>query len=636
MDNPPRFWQDPRAFMPPDQIFVCCVVVAMVGFFLWEKISPDIVAMGALLLLFTVPFNGHPILWPPNVRHTLADGSTITISQRLQNLGDIFGNNAILTVTFLMVVTAALDRTGLVAVLGRGFEKVAGRSNWRILTTLWIMCLAKSAAVNNTTAVMVFMPMVIGLCRNVGVAPSRFLIPLSYFAICGGMCTLIGTTTNLVANGIVERRGLPPIGMFEITPLGLAMAATTLVFLLLFGRRLLPDRESLAGLLDTEASREYLTAAIVSEGSPIAGKRLSETPLAKRRDMRIIEVRRSGNRVEEPLNQLRFAAGDRLIMKTHPAGVSELNELQGIDVAAKIELGLSHVQTEKAVLTEAVVGPQSRIAGCSLAELNFRQQHGVIILAVHRHGENVRENFENVKLEAGDTLLIEGSAERMRLLYETGELVNLTENKREPKARAPRRNRAWVAVLGIATVIILGAVGEKFISFEWAALTAALLVVLGGCLRKDEIYQAIEWRVIVMILGTLAVGLALDRTGAAKSIVNGMMTVIGGWDKRLILSAVLLLTIVFTELLSNNAVAALLTPLAIELAASLGVDSRPFIIAVMFGASIGFAVPTGYQTHLLVYGAGGYRFADFFRAGILLDVLLWGLGSLLIPLLWKF
>jgi di/tricarboxylate transporter len=623
--------------MPPDQIFVCCIVVVMVGFFLWEKISPDLVAMGALLLLFAVPFNGHPILWPPDVKQTLADGTVINTSVKMQNLGSIFGNNAILTVTFLMVLTASLERTGLVAVLGRGFEKVAGRSEWRILTVLWCMCLAKSAAVNNTTAVMVFMPMIIGLCRRVGLAPSRFLIPLSYFAIVGGMCTLIGTSTNLVANGIVKSKGIQPIGMFEISPMGICMAVAALAFILLFGRRLLPDRVSLAAMLDTEAAREYLTAAIVSEGSPLVGKRLAETPLAKRRDMRVIEVRRSGNRVEEPLNKLRFEPGDRLILKTHLAGISELQELKGIDVAARSEFGLTYVQTEKAVLTEAVVSPKSRIAGCSLAELNFRQQHGVIILAVHRMGENLRENFEQLKLEPGDTLLIEGSAERMRLLYETGDLVNLTETKdkdQTPVANAPRGGRAWIAILGIATVIVLGALGDRVIAFEWAALAAALLVVLGGCLRKDEIYQAVEWRIIVMILGTLAVGLALDRTGAAKTIIDNMMTVIGGWDRRLILSAVLLLTIVFTELLSNNAVAALLTPLAIELGNSLGMDPRPFIIAVMFGASIGFAVPTGYQTHLLVYGAGGYRFADFFRAGILLDLVLWVLGSLLIPVFW--
>ena len=610
--------------MPPDQIFVCSIVVVMVGFFLWEKISPDLVAMGALLLLFTVPFNGHPILWP-------ADAGV-----RTQNVGSIFGNNAILTVTFLMVLKASLERTGLVAVLGRGFEKVAGRSEWRILTVLWCMCLAKSAAVNNTTAVMVFMPMIIGLCRSAGFAPSRFLIPLSYFAIVGGMCTLIGTSTNLVANGIVKSKGLEPIGMFEITRLGICLALATLGFILLFGRKLLPDRVSLAAMLDTEAAREYLTAAIVSEGSPLVGKKLAETQLAKRRDMRVIEVRRSGNRVEESLGQLRFESGDRLILKTHLMGVSGLQELQGIEVAARSELGLSHVQTEKAVLTEAVVTPKSRIAGCSLVELNFRQQHGVIILAVHRMGENLRENFENMTLEAGDTLLIEGSAERMRLLYETGDLVNLTETKSRPVALVPRKGRAWIALLGIALVIVLGALGDKVVSFEWAALAAALLVVLGGCLRKDEIYHAVEWRIIVMILGTLAVGLALDRTGAAKTIIERMMSYIGHWDKRLIVSAVLLGSIIATELLSNNAVAALLTPLAIELGHSLGVDPRPFIIAVMFGASIGFAVPTGYQTHLLVYGAGGYRFADFFRAGILLDILLWVLGSLLIPVFWPF
>lgn len=635
MDKLHALWHDTLPLMPPDQIFVCCIVLVMVGLFLWEKISPDLVAMGALLLLFTVPFNGHPILWPPDVKQTLADGSTVTVSLRQQNVGSIFGNNAILTVTFLMIVAAALERTGLVAVLGRGFEKVAGNKEWRIITVLWAMCLVKSAAVNNTTAVMVFMPMIVGLCRRHNLAPSRFLIPLSYFAICGGLCTLIGTSTNLVVNGIVERKGLEGIGMFEVTPLGITMALTALGLILLFGKKLLPDRVSLAAMIDTEGSREYLAASIVSDGSPLVGKLLAETPLAKRRGMRIIEVRRSGNRIDQPLNEIRFEAGDRLILKTHVAGVTDLKQIDGIDVATKAELGLSYVQTEKAVLTEAVVAPNSPIAGCSLAELNFRQQHGVIILAVHRMGENLRENFEHVKLEPGDTLLIEGSAERMRLLYETGDLVNLTETKREPVARAPRKGRAWIALLAIAAVIVLGGMGDKVISFEWVSLTAAMLVVLGGCLRKDEIYQAIEWRIIVMILGTLAVGLALDQTGAAKTIVNTMVSYIGHWDKRFILSAVLALSIVFTELLSNNAVAALLTPLAIELGRSLGVDPRPFVIAVMFGASIGFAVPTGYQTHLLVYGAGGYRFADFFRIGIIMDVLLWILGSLLIPVLWK-
>ncbi|MEO7098623.1 MAG: SLC13 family permease [Luteolibacter sp.] len=606
--------------MPADQLFVCILVLATVAMFIWEKVSPDVVSMCAFFLLLVVPFNGHAILLP------------VDKVQRASIMAGIFGNNAVLTVAFMFIVGTALERTGLAESFGRWFEKIAGRKEWQAMLALAGVTIGLHFFINNTTVVLVFIPVVMGLCRRTGMVPSRFLIPLSYLAIAGGMLTMIGTSTNMIVNGIVKQKGLRPFTMFEITGLGTVLAAGTVIYLLFLGRKLLPTRACLATLIDSEAEREFLTAAIVSDGSPLVGKILSETTLAKRRDMRIIEVRRSGNRVEVPLNELRFEPGDRVIIKSRLSGVRGLNDVEGIDVAAKSELGLTYVQTEKAVLVEGMLGPRSKLVGKTLRDIGFRQHFGVIILAVHRQGANLRESFENLKLEVGDTLLFEGSAERMKELFRDSDVLNLSETKQQKPAY--RRKRAWVALLALALVMVLGA--KDFIPFEWVALGAALLVILGKCLDADEIYTSIDWRIIMMIVGTLALGEALDRTGASKTIVHGLMGLIGTWDKRLILSAVLLLTIIFTELLSNNAVAALLAPFAIQMGIDMGVDPRPFIVAVMIGASIGFAIPAGYQTHMMVYSAGGYRFSDFIRAGVPLDIICWILGSIFIPIFFPF
>ncbi len=592
--------------------------------FVWEKISADVVSMATLFLLLVVPFDGHAILSPGDK------------TQQAAILGSIFGNNAILTVSFMFIIGAAVERTGLVEVLGHWFERIAGGGPRRTLLALGVLSITTSAFLNNTTVVVVFIPMVLGLCRRTGLVPSRFLIPLSYFAIAGGMCTMIGTSTNLVVNGILKQKGLHAFSMFEITPLGVVLAAGALVFIVLFAHRLLPERPCLAALIDSESSHEFLLAAIVGADSPLVDKKLVASPLGAMKKLRLIEVRRSGNRVETPLNELVFEAGDRVILKCHLSGVRGTSDVETIEASVKAELGLTYVHTEKAVLREGLIGPHSTLIGRSLVEINFRQHYGVLIVAMHRNGENQMDNFARTRLEVGDTLLLEGSKDRMSELFSSRDFISLSEIQpaRRPVPSAPdyRADRSWVALLALALVVVLGAFDA--LPFEWVALGAALLVIGGGCLKKDEIYAAIEWRIIVMILGTLGLGIAMDRSGAAATIVHGLMAVVGDWDKRLIVSALLLLTIVFTELLSNNAVAALLTPLAIQLGADLGCDPRPFIVAVMIGASIGFAIPAGYQTHMLVYSAGGYRFSDFVRIGVVLDVLCWVLGSIAIPIIW--
>ena len=436
-----------------------------------------------------------------------------------------------------------------------------------------------------------------------------------------------------MVNGIVKQKGLHAFQMFDIAPLGITLSLGILIFIVLFGRRMLPERPSLAVLIDSESSHEFLIAAIIGQDSPLVNATLGKSPLGAMKRLRLIEVRRSGNRVETPLNELQFEAGDRVILKCHCSSDQSKAE---IEAKLKADLGLTYVHTEPAVLMEGMIGPHSTLVGKSLVDINFRQHFGVLIVALHREGENQRDKFERIKLEVGDTLLLEGSKERMTELFASGDFINLSEvkpkTKPQPSMPGYRASRSWVALTALAAVVVLGSI--DFIPFEWVALGAALLVTLGGCLKRDEIYAAVDWPIIIMILGTLGLGVAMDKTGAAKTIVHYLMEVVGTWDKSLIISAVLLLSIVLTELLSNNAVAALLTPLAIQLGADLGCDPRPFIVAVMAGASIGFAIPAGYQTHMLVYSAGGYKFSDFFRIGLVMDLICWVLGSIAIPLIW--
>jgi len=599
--------------MPADQIFVCSLVLISMALFIWDRIPADIVAVGVLLLLYTVPFNGKAVL-----------GSS--------NAGQVFGNNGLLTVMFMFVLGAALEKAGIVDVLGDYFERVAGGSFSRIFWLMAVLVIISSAFLNNTTIVVVFLPMLIQMAKRIGTTPSKLLIPLSYLAIAGGMCTLIGTSTNLIVNGIISAKNLPqvaPFGMFDITPLGLALSVVIAVFLWLFAPRLLPNRVSLASLIDNEDGREFITAAIIRNTSPFNGKRWDEVQIPNKKRIRIIEVRRNGNRLEENLKTLVFQPGDRVILRSRLSLVLSINDADGLNLAAKEDMGLAYASVEKAALMEGMVGPSSVFVGHSLKEMNFRSQFGVIILALHRHGVNLRENFENIKLEVGDTLLVEGSETRIRELSNKRDFINLSHAKQE---RSQARKPKIISLVAIALVVILGSF--SFIAFEWVALLAALIVVAGRCIDNDEAYQAIDWKIISMLLGTIALGVAMDKTGAAATVVHATLQLAKGLSPAMLVSFVLLISIIFTELLSNNAVAALLTPIAIQMGLELGVDPRPFLIAVMFGASIGFAIPAGYQTHMLVYGPGGYKFSDFIRIGLPLDVICWIVGSLLIPIIW--
>lgn len=534
---------------------------------------------------------------------------------------DVLSNPAPWTILAMFLIMGGLVRTGALDWLTKRAERQADHRPVVTLSILFVFVAIASAFMNNTPVVVVMIPVFIQVAKKLGISPSKLLIPLSYAAILGGTLTLIGTSTNLLVDGVARAKGLEPFGIFEILPLGALQVCLGLAYVALIGRRLLPDRPSMSAMLSDRRRLKYFTEVALPEGSSLIGQKAVEVDLFKRDGVRLIDVLRGDASLRRDMAAVDLEAGDRVVLRT------EMQELLGLQQSRDVRMvdKLSSVATET---VEVLITPGCRMIGRSLGSLRLRRRYGVYPLAVHRRNQNIGRQLDDLVIVVGDTLLLEGAPEDIQRLAADMDLVDIAK----PQAKAYRRRHAPIAVGALAALVLLAAFGVAPILV--CAVIAVAVILVTRCIDSDEAFSYVDGRLLALIFSMLVVGAGLDQSGAARLIVSWVEPLLIGLPPVLVIFCVYALASTLTEAVSNNAVGVIFTPIAIELAVALGMDPRPLVVAVMFAASAAFSTPIGYQTNMLVYGPGGYRFTDFVRAGVPLNLLLAVSASLAIPLIW--
>jgi di/tricarboxylate transporter len=593
--------------MPWEILFMYGLLVAVFISFVLERIPPDLTAMAALCALIAVG-----ILGP-------------------QDALGVFSNSAPITILAMFIISAALERTGCIELLGRSISKISGKNEVTLLLAVMPIALIISAFMNNTPVVVVLTPVLISLARKMQLAPSKVLIPLSYAAVMGGTCTLIGTSTNLLVNGIAVESGLETFGMFDITLPGLMMAGVGFTYLLLIGRFMLPDRLSVAGLLgEAAAGKKYIAQMLVPADSKLIGQEVFASSLSKGGDTEVIDVIRHGDSMRDYLKELTLKAGDRVVIETNAREILGISESNAVEFEKASIEDLSTVSTAENVVVEAIVSRNSNLLGRLVGGLGFRRKYGVYVMGVHKTDRTYFYRPTSDILEAGDTLLLEGPADGMKRLLEENDLVNLTFADDRPI----RRHKAPIAMVTLGLVVGLAAL--NIMPIVTLALVGAIFVVLTGCLDAKDMYKTVDWPILFLIFGMLGVSMGMEKTGAAQLIVEQVVALSEKHGPFVLLAGIYILTSILTEIISNNAIATLLTPIVIGVTTTMGLNPVPFLVAVMFGASASFATPIGYQTNTFVYGAGGYKFRDFLVVGAPLNVIMFAVAMYAIPKFWSF
>jgi di/tricarboxylate transporter len=576
-----------------DPIITVLLIVGFTVFmFVWEKVPIDVTSLIVMALL-------------------LLTGS-VSMKEGISG----FSNEAVVTIMFLYLLSAGLEKTGAVNVIGRYMIRYAGRGKRRSLLVIMIVSGLLSGLLNNTAVVMIFIPIVFRIARFTKESPSRLLMPLSFASIAGGTLTLIGTSTNLLVSGISVDAGYGGFSMFEFTLVGAVLFAVFVLYMFLVGSKLIPRRRnSQESLSDSYDLKDYVTEIIITPGSDLAGKRIRATPLQTDLDLEIIEIKDKKGINWLPDYYEDLEENDVLIVRGSIEDIMHLKDIPGVAFSKSFKLDDYDLRSNETTMIEVVVGPNSSVARSTFDEIDFREQFDAIPLAVRRKGELLSGRLGEIELRFGDDLLLEVKKDIYQTLMRSGDFIFTQELERPPIDK--QKITAAFTITG--GVVLLAAL--NILPILQGALVGIICMFLFKLVTIREAYRDVDWRIIFVLASLIPLGTALERSGAADLLAGLLNTHLAVYGPLLVLAVLFTATTLMTSIISNGATAVLLSPIAISLAEQMGIDPTPFLLAVMFAASTCYLTPLGYQTNIMIYGPGNYRFSDFFKVGGILTIL---------------
>jgi di/tricarboxylate transporter len=593
--------------MPVDAIITLVIILCAIVLFVTEKLSVDLIGM-LILISLVIP-------------------GVITPEEGVAG----FSNDATLTVAFMFVLSYALLKTGALQMIGPRLARYYRKNTRTGIIFMMLIVGLVSAFINNTPVVAVFIPVVVQIAYTSNISPSKMLIPLSFASIFGGTCSLIGTSTNILVSGMAVKNGLEPIGMFQLTPLGLVFLGVGILYMIFFGLKVLPDRKPVKDFNNDFHLRDYLAEIELLSNSDSIGKSIMESPLVKEMELEIIEIRRKSSRFSLPPGDMRLLEGDILKVRCDLDKIKNLKDRVKSDARPPIRVNENILSGRGSTLVEMVISANSEFEGKTLKEVDFRRKYRAIPLAIKHREEIVDKKIHEVNLKSGDVILAE---------VKTHYISKLKQRERElespfiilsQETLTDFNRKNFFIVLGVITaVVVLATTG--IVSIMVGTITGVTFLVLSRVLNMKEIYEAINWKIIFLMAGALSLGTAMNNSELASILSNKVINGLGKWGPIAIISGLYLLTSLLTAVISNIATAALLVPIAISTATNLGVDPLPFIMAITFAASASFITPVGYQTNTMIYSAGNYRFKDFIKVGTALNIIFWIIATLLIPI----